>query len=364
MKSYCFFLIYFLVLFSLSCQEHYQRPTFIYPNNQKIKYEGRIDIKDSLAEIYWSGSQIEVNFKGSRLRAIFQDTKGDNYYNVIVDDDSIWIMRPDTMFAEYTLADSLEDKEHNIKIYKRTEWNRGTTFFYGFKQDKGSELLNPPARKKRKMEFYGNSITAGYAIEDDSGKDRSSGTFTNNYLTYAALTARHFNAQSHYIVRSGIGIMMSWVPQIMPEIYNRINPHEEASIWNFSLYQPDIVVVNLFQNDSWLVKMPKSKEYKARFSEDDVIDDNYIIASYAWFIESLRNKYPTAHIICMLGNMSITKDDTPWPGYVKRAVRSMNDSKIYTFFLPYKNTSGHPKINEQQEMANKLIRFIERNIEW
>jgi len=361
--SYIFFLNY-LIFCSLTCQEKPHNPTFISPNNQKISYEGRIGMKDSLAEIYWSGSQIEVNFKGSRLRAIFQDTKGNNYYNVIIDDDSIWILHPDTLIKEYTLASGLEAKEHNIKIYKRTEWNRGTTLFYGVKLDKGGQLLEAAGRKQRKMEFYGNSITAGYGIEDFSGSDRSDSIYTNNYLTYAALTARHFDAECHYIVRSGIGIMLSWVPSIMPEIYNRVNPHEESSLWNFNLYQPDIVIINLFQNDSWLVKMTKSKEYQARFNDTEIIDDNYIVASYSRFIENIRDKYPAADIICMLGNMSIMKNGTPWPAYVQRAVDSMNDRKIYTFFVPYKNSPGHPRVGEQREMANKLIRFIERNIEW
>jgi hypothetical protein len=39
------------------------------------------------------------------------------------------------------------------------------------------------------MEFYGNSITAGYAIEDFSGNDQPDSTYTNNYLSYAAITA-------------------------------------------------------------------------------------------------------------------------------------------------------------------------------
>ena len=110
--------------------------------------------------------------------------------------------------------------------------------------------------------------------------------------------------------------------------------------------------------------MPNSKEYRARFNNGEVIDENFIIASYTRFIETIREKYPAANIICMLGNMSITKENTPWPGYVQRAVDSMNDSKIFTFFIPYKNSNGHPKVDEQREMADRLIRFIDRNILW
>ena len=48
---------------------------------------------------------------------------------------------------------------------------------------------------------------------------------------------------------------VSWDPLIMPEIYDRLVPTDSTSKWDFSLYRPDIVVVNLFQNDSWLVHL-------------------------------------------------------------------------------------------------------------
>lgn len=364
MKINYLILLNFLFIFSISCQENTTYTTFIPANSNKISYQGRIGVKDSLTELYWPGSQIEINFNGTGINGIFKDDKGDNYYNVILDNDSFRLLRPDTSKKEYVLATKLPDTLHNIKIYKRTEWNRGTTTFYGFITERGTELSNPPPGKKRKMEFYGNSITAGYGVEDFSGKDRSDSIYTNNYFTYAAFTARHFNAECHYIVRSGIGILMSWVPQIMPEIYQLTNPHLSRSFWDFSVYQPDIVVINLFQNDSWLVKMPKSKEFQSRYEGKKPPEETDIVGAYVQFVTSLRDKYPNAHIICMLGNMSITKIGSPWPGYVQEAVDFMNDPNIYTFFVPYKDTPGHPKIHEQREMANKLIRFIEKNIQW
>ena len=38
----------------------------------------------------------------------------------------------------------------------------------------------------------GNSITAAYAVEDFSGEDSPDSTYTNNYLSYSALIARHY----------------------------------------------------------------------------------------------------------------------------------------------------------------------------
>jgi hypothetical protein len=49
---------------------------------------------------------------------------------------------------------------------------------------------------------------------------------------------------------------------------------------------------------------------------------------------------------------------------VEKAVKQLNDSKIYTHFFPYKNTGGHPDVAEQKAMATSLIAFIEKHIQW
>ena len=43
--------------------------------------------------------------------------------------------------------------------------------------------------------------------------------------------------------------MVGWFPEIMPEIYDRLNPMEPNSKWDFIKYSLDIVVINFFQND-------------------------------------------------------------------------------------------------------------------
>jgi hypothetical protein len=357
---YSFLLLIFLL--EISCQG--QKDKFIPFTDKKIYYEGRIGKDGASAILYWSGAQIEINFKGTGIGAIFYESKGNNYYNVIIDNDSSYIFRPSVEKKAYSLASGLEDKEHNLKIYKRTEWTRGITYFYGFLPESGTVLLDPPARKSRQMEFYGNSITAGFGVEDPTRADRADSIFTNNYLSYAAITARHFNARAHYIVRSGIGIMVSWIPIIMPELYDRLDPNDPESSWDFNAYQPDLVIINLLQNDAYVLATPKSKEYLFRFENKPVPDESFIINSYVDFVKLIRDKYPKARIICMLGNLSITKKGSPWPSYVIKAVEIMNDPGIYTFFMPYKNTLGHPKINEQKQMADSLIKFIEKNIKW
>ncbi len=81
-------------------------------------------------------------------------------------------------------------------------------------------------------------------------------------------------------------------------------------------------------------------------------------------MQKIRNVYPAAQIICMLGNMDITQKGSPWPGYVKSAVEQLNDKKIFTYFASYKETPGHPKLKEQKILADGLIDFINQHIKW
>jgi hypothetical protein len=200
-------------------------------------------------------------------------------------------------------------------------------------------------------------------VEDTTGKDRGTAPYENAYIAYASLTARHFDAAYNCTVKSGIGITISWFPLIMPEMYDRLDPEDPNSKWDFSKFRPDLVVINLFQNDAWLTNMPTHDQFKARFGTTPPTPE-FIINAYKNFVKQVRTKYPNAHIICMLGNMDATKEGAPWPGYIQKAVDQQKDKKIYTLFVPYKNTNGHPSRSEQKTLADSLIRFIDTHIHW
>jgi len=332
-------------------------------DNPKINYEGRIAFNDSTACLNWSGSSIRMNFKGSEISAILIDADTSNYYNVILDNKVISIIKLDTIKRNYILATGLTNGKHKIQLFKRTEWGKGQSFFYGFETNANTRILPKSKPKKRKIEFFGDSITCGYGIEDETGKDSSTGHFENNYLTYDAITARHFDAQFSCIANSGIGIMVSWFPAIMSDIYDLTDPHNKEAKWDFNKYTPDVVVINLFQNDSWLLNLPKNEQFKKKFGSEKPNED-FIIQSYANFVKSIRIKYPNTSIICALGNMDATKEGSKWPNYIRKAVENLSDKKTYTHFFKYKNTPGHPKVSEQKDMADDLIAFINKNIKW
>jgi hypothetical protein len=296
------------------------------------------------------------------VEALMKDEKGDNYYNVVLDKGEPHMIRTDSFKHWYVLADSLDGEVHTLVLFKRNEWTSGSTRFFGFRITGEALLLDPPEGSGKVIEFYGNSITAGYAAHD-TVDDHPDSTLTDNWVTYAALTARHYDADYYCIVRSGIGILISWFPMIMPEMYDRLDPADPESKWDFSKVRPNLVVINLFQNDSWLVKMPDYPEFRHRFGTTPPTE-RQIIEAYKDFVGKIRKVYPGVPIICSLGSMDATKEGSPWPGYVKKAVEEMNDPALYTLFFPYMQKEGHPKVKDHRVMADTLIHFIDRNIKW
>ena len=339
---------------------------FIPFNHKNISYMGRVEMIDNkFTKIYWPGTSITLNFVGTEVKAILKNGKEKAYFYAIFDGDENHAIKisADTIESSCLLASGLPKSKHTVQLYKLSN-NTSITSFYGFELNDDATVLKPAMPKNRKIEFYGNSITAGHGVDVLPGQpDSGAPEFFNNYWTYAARTARHYDAQYSCIARSGIGIMLSWFPIIMPEMYDRVNPNETNSKWDFSKFTPDIVVINLFQNDSWLINKPTHPQFIARFGTTPP-NEAEIIKSYQDFVKTIRSKYPKAVIICALGSMDATRIGSPWPTYVEKAVKLLEDKNIYTHFFPYKNTNGHPKTAEQKVMADDLIQFIDKNIKW
>ncbi len=349
-----------LLFLSLAIQCFGQQ--IVKPKNPNIVYSGRVIITEDSTLMYWPGTSAKLNFKGTSVSVKMKSLKEPAYYYAIVDGDESNALKfkSDSTKSTLKLADHLSGGKHSIEIYKLSNCT-SEDIFYGFEIEGNGKLLKSK-ELKRTIEFYGNSITAGHGVDVEKGaRDSGAPEFYNNYYTYAALTARHFNAKASYIARGGIGVTVSWFPEIMPETYSRIDPLDSTSRWDFTKYTPDVVVINLFQNDSWLVLRNNHDQFKARFG-DTAPSEDFIIQSYIDFVKNIRAKYPQAYIICALGNMDATKSGSKWPGYVNKAVELLQDNKVYSLIFPYKNRGGHPNKEEQKAMANQLIQFIESTI--
>ncbi|MCF7955760.1 MAG: hypothetical protein K9M75_08165, partial [Phycisphaerae bacterium] len=170
----------------------------------------------------------------------------------------------------------------------------------------------------------------------------------DNYYTYAAITARNFNAEYHCIAISGIGIYLDpyGFGGNMQTLY--YNKRSKTTYWDFDQWTPHIVVINLGQNDS-------IGPYTKAGAEQNYIN----------FTRTIRSLYPNAHIILALGSMNATQAGSPWPGYLQNAVSELNttygDSKVYSLIFPC-TSYVHPNIAQHAAMATQLTDFIDTSI--
>ncbi|MBC7617307.1 MAG: SGNH/GDSL hydrolase family protein [Pedobacter sp.] len=350
------------LLFFLANTAFGQKYELIKNDNQRLNYMGRITQTDSVASFYWCGTSVQIKVKNSpSVKVILGENIDVNYYDVIIDGKYASKIKVLKGKNNYTVATNLNKGAHTIQLFKATNTDERITKFYGFLVEENAKVLKQHIKQPVMMEYFGDSITAGHGIEVPDGmEDTYFAEYFNNYYTYAAITARHFNAQYYNTSKSGIGITVSWDSAIMPEIYDRLNPNDSTNKWYFSKYQPNIVVVNLFQNDNSLVVKPEHVQFRKRFSNTKPTEE-FIINAYKDFISSLRKVYPNANIVCVLGNMDVVNEGSKWPGYVKDAVSQLNDQKVFVDIFKPKNSAGHPRIKEQKAMADELIRFIKTN---
>ncbi|MEM6925463.1 MAG: GDSL-type esterase/lipase family protein [Myxococcota bacterium] len=298
-------------------------------------YQGRIDHQDPSAPLLiWSGSRIEGTIDATSITAHLEAT-GETWINVYLDGGLPTVVRLEEGLRDVTIGRALAPGPHTLRITKRTEATDGTLRFHGVTAD---GTLRPMAEPPFGIEFYGDSITSSYSIECacDEGLPR----YKNFDQSYGALTAAAFGAEARAISLSGIGIVRSWWAEDMLDHWNGLQLGDGA--WDF-FWQPEVVVVNLGQNDYWL-----GADAKVR-------------SGYTELHGELRAVYPDADILFALGDMNAVASDSPMPGYVRDVVDALTvdgDARVHALVFDYNGHGRHPEVADHRVMADALIAKI------
>lgn len=225
-------------------------------------------------------------------------------------------------------------------------------------------IIPTPARK-HKIEFIGDSITCGYGVDAADQYEAFSTTNENGAKTYAALVGKHFKADYNIISWSGIGVYSSYTESskpnqsfLLPPIYGKTAPNELSNdMWDFTQWQPDLVVINLGTNDNTWTKGIQERA--------DIFGE-----AYYKFIEQVREANPNAYIICSLGVMG-SKLLPEIKEQVALYSANTGDYRITTFEFDYRDgvndgfgAGFHPSAVTHQKMADKLIPFISELLGW
>ena len=217
----------------------------------RFRYEGRIDFSNTNAPVViWQASRISIDFEGSAIRLLFDDAKGQNYFNAQVDGSNTVVEANEGIPVSPATLSGLGPGRHHLMLFKRSEANAGTVRFRGIEIAPQAKVWAPtPPRYKLAMEFIGDSITVG-ACNEDGATDQWDDRRTHNCaLSYATLTAAAFSADYRNIAVSGMGIATGWVPMKAGEIWDRLYPDTNSPPANLHAWTPNVVFVNFGEND-------------------------------------------------------------------------------------------------------------------
>ncbi len=238
-----------------------------------------------------------------------------------------------------------------IRVVRSSEADCGALSMSKIKGDGAFRATEP---KDRLIEFIGDSYTVGYA----NSPKLTDATYrcslnSDNWNSYTGFVARHFNADSNVLAFSGRGISVNvngtteanMQQQIkLQDPYIRDYPGINLSTQkehDFSEYQPDLVTIWLGANDF------------SGGAKDDVVE-----AGYEVILNTLRDNYPDAVILCMyLENETFR---TVIENCAQKEGRG-EENGFYTLCLkPFATIShGHPDIQEDERIANQVIAKIE-----
>lgn len=344
---------------------HPQAAGFILPDNPLLQYTGRIDDTDPLRPVFHyvcSGVHLRMQGRTLRMQLINNHSFWENRLGVMANGVQHALLLQDGQ-QTLDLSPFLQDGENDVLIFKRQDSCHAFTLL-GFDLGEGGALLPVPPLPRRRMEVYGDSVSAGEVseAEDYAGKSdpEHQGQYSNGWWSYAWLTARRLNAQLHNIAQGGISLQDGTGYFNAPDYLGMLSTYDKVAYnpalgprtaWDFSRYRPHVVVVAIGQNDAHPCNIMEEDDQSPaarRWKED-----------YARFIRLLRKEYPKATIIL---TTTILFHAPQWDkaiGEVCSLLRK-DDPRIH-HFLYRKNgagTPGHIRASEAEGMAEELSTFI------
>ena len=326
-----------------------------------VRLQGRFDTTDSARPSFgWSGSAMIARFQGTGATLSIDGSP--NQFAVVVDGTvSSQVLKVVSGTTQYALASGLASGVHDVVVWRRTEGDQGENRFLGL-DIVGGQLQAPPAQADRRIEIYGDSITAGYGMDGAGPSCSFTPDTEDHYLTYGALAARELGADLHTVAWSGIGMYRNYnvtgaSSDAMPSVYARTLPSQSGSVWDFSSWQPQAVVINLGTNDASTNGDPGTPYETA----------------YLSFVRSLRQKYPSTFFVLAIGPMLDGSNLTAIKGHLQTVISTRNsegDSKLSFLEFPVQLAADgygcdwHPSPATNAKMAPLLVTELKTRLGW
>ena len=339
----------------------------IRPTEPRLQYTGRVDDENPEAPVFhYVCSGIRFRLTGRVLRLCVTNIRNcwENRLGVLIDGEQTAVLLPESGDAVIDLSGLLHEGVNDVLIFKRQD-SCHAFVFHGLMVEEGAELLDVPELPTRRIEVYGDSVSAGEVseAEDYCGQvdPEHNGQYSNGWLSYAWQTARLLNAQIHDIAQGGISLQDGTGYFNAPDYLGMLSCWDKVAYnpflgprkpWDFSRYTPHVVVIAIGQNDAHPVNFMQ-EDYdgeQARQWRDD----------YRRLVELIRGQYPRAHIIL---STTILGHARQWDDAIDEVCRALRqtDERVHHFLYKQNGcgTPGHIRGSEAAGMARELAAYIE-----
>ena len=313
---------------------------------ERLRLHGRILWReDGAMGLSWSFSGCSFCFEGDALTIACAPYPTEEYLAVIVDGVT-YKMRVCDRFSL-----SLKNGSHTVSLRRASaeSWSK-TVFVTAITVD--GVFAAPPAEKKRKLEFIGDSITCGYGILGAPGKPYHTRT-EDATVNYAAQVAKALDAEARFLSISGQGVVHECTGnegRTLTSFFDCNTRMPAEGAWNFADgWQPDAVIINAGTNDV-----------------GGKTTDEEMTAGAAAFVRRVRARYPDAVILWTYGLMN--RQFIPALTAAVETVRK-TDEKVW--FLPLDRidgskgevgANGHPGLLAHRRAAIALAAFLQEHI--
>ncbi|MCR5440070.1 MAG: hypothetical protein K6F01_11660 [Selenomonas sp.] len=294
-------------------------------DSPNIQYFGRWDKQAGEVVTGQGAVYIKANFTGTSLKADLGGSQ-EVWWRVSIDDGPFRRFKAEG--EDTLLAQNLSKGAHKVLLVRSTEGEVGLSTFGGFTLDRRAKLLAPDILKNRRLEFVGDSITAG-AFNDrwQPGKYHDK---EDNNQAYGPILSRMLGADYSILARSGEGVVLNYrekdpktelhtAGRYVRTFCETKNPGDYNPFWDSRKFPVDAVIVSIGTNDFSLNHEPPGRYY--------------FEAGYRNLLQEIRYMNPGKPIICVAPIPSIIGTNcAKWEANVVQELKAAGEQQLY--FIP------------------------------
>lgn len=320
-------------------------------DDPRFRYEGRIDFTNRAEPVLiWQGSRVSVDCTGSGVVLRFSGATGQNFFNAEVDGTSTIVAASEghagLQRIEVPLAPGAGP--HHLRLFKRSEAAKGQVRFLGVELPAGAQAWAPePPAYRLKMEFFGDSITAGACNEDGAADQWDDFRTHNHALSYDHLVSQAFGADHRAMAISGMGIATGYVEIKAGEAWDRLYPRADAPRADLAAWQPDVAFVLLGENDDSFSRN-QGHGFPAAYRPGHLA-----------LVRAIRAAYPRTQLVLLRGGMFGGSQSAPLREAWTAVVQELEAGDPAVSHFVFKHWSElHPRVSDDRAMAEELTAWL------